>query len=163
VPCDGLEYGQQRQSQSAIIVTPPVEENYCFLAGTPILMADGSTKAIEQVKVGDKIIAFDEKTGELKKDKVTEFFEHDAQEYLIVNGHLKVTANHLVYHNGKWVEIGKLKIGDSLLDSQGKPQQITDIKKMRASVKVYNLEVNPYHTYFAGGFLVHNKVRIRPR
>jgi hypothetical protein len=32
----------------------------CFVAGTPILMADGKTKPIEQIEVGDKIAAFDE-------------------------------------------------------------------------------------------------------
>lgn len=38
----------------------------CFLAGTKVLMADGSVKSIESVQVGDQVLATDpvtEKTG----------------------------------------------------------------------------------------------------
>jgi len=131
----------------------------CFLANTPILLADGSFRPIEKLKVGDWVLAFDEKTKTLKKDKVKEFFEHETEEYLIVNGHLRVTANHPVYSEGKWTEIGKLKVGDALLDHKGNPYPITSIQKVKEHVKVYNLEVNPYHTYIAGGVVVHNKAK----
>ena len=129
----------------------------CFLSGTPVLLASGKTLPIEALKVGDEIFAFDEKTKSLKRDKVKEFFTHDAEDYLIVNGTLKVTGNHPVYSEGKWTEIGKLKVGDKLLDSKGGPLPITSIQKIHEKVKVYNLEVNPYHTYIAGGVVVHNK------
>jgi hypothetical protein len=130
----------------------------CFLSGTPILLSDGSTKPIEEIKVGDEIMAFDEETSGLVKDKVSKTFAHKATEYLIINNHLKVTPNHPVYNNGEWIEIGKLNIGDSLLNSQGKTELITDIKKFNDEVDTYNLEVNPYHTYIAGGYVVHNKI-----
>ena len=129
----------------------------CFLAGTPILMADGLTKPIEEIKPEDLIMAFDEATGELKEDKVTEFFEHDSDEYLIINDNLRVTEHHPVYSNGEWIKIGKLKVGDMLSNPEGKPEKIMTIKKVLEPVKVYNLEVNPYHTYIAGGYIVHNK------
>lgn len=132
-------------------------EEECFLAKTPILMADGSTKPIENVKVGDLILAFDEETKTLKEDKVSKFFEHDADEYLVINENLKATANHPVYSEGKWTEIGKLKVGDKLLNAQGKPEEIKSIKLVKEPVKVYNLEVNPYNTYIASGIVVHNK------
>jgi hypothetical protein len=129
----------------------------CFLSGTPITLADGSSKAIEEVKVGDMVLAFDEATKTLKPDKVKEFFVHEADEYLIVNGRLKLTDNHPVNSGGKWVEIGKLKVGDSLLNAQGKQEKIASMQKVSQKVKVYNMEVNPYHTYIAGGIVVHNK------
>lgn len=129
----------------------------CFLAGTPILMADGTTKPIEKLKVGDGVLAFDEKTGQLKPDSVSEFFRHKADKYLIVNKKLKVTENHPVYSEGKWVEIGKLKVGDKLINFRGESLVINSIKEVRRKVDTYNLEVNPYHTYIAGGIVVHNK------
>jgi len=129
----------------------------CFLAGTPILLVDGSFKPIEQVKVGDRIMAFDEKTRSLKPGTVSKLFQHDADAYLIINQHLKVTGNHPVYSKGKWVEIGRLKIGDTLMNARGKPEPIASIQQVTEPVKVYNLEVNPYHTYIAGGIVVHNK------
>ncbi|MEW6009456.1 MAG: polymorphic toxin-type HINT domain-containing protein [Candidatus Omnitrophota bacterium] len=131
----------------------------CFLAGTPILMADGSTKPIEKLKAGDSVLAFDEKTGELKPDSVTEFFHHKADKYLIINKKLKITENHPVYSDGKWVEIGKLKVGDKLVNVKGESIAITSIKEVRRKVDTYNLEVNPYHTYIAGGIVVHNKAK----
>jgi hypothetical protein len=139
--------------------TPSTGGGGCFLAGTPILLADGKTKPIENLKVGDLVLAFDEKSKTLKKDKVKETFQHDAEEYLIVNGSLKVTSNHPVYSEGKWVEIGSLKEGENLLNSDGTPNKIVSIQKVREKVKVYNLEVNPHHTYIAGGIVVHNKKR----
>ncbi|MDP3142453.1 MAG: Hint domain-containing protein, partial [Candidatus Omnitrophota bacterium] len=77
-----------------------------------------------------------------------------------VNGHLNVTSNHIVYSKGKWIEIGKLKIGDSLLNAQGKPEKIASIQVVKGKAKVYNLEVNPYHTYVAGGIVAHNRKAI---
>ncbi|MBM3251820.1 MAG: prepilin-type N-terminal cleavage/methylation domain-containing protein [Candidatus Omnitrophica bacterium] len=129
----------------------------CFLAGTPILMADGSLKPIEQIKVGDKVIAFDQDTEKFKEDKVTELFHHKVNKYLIINDKIKVTNNHLVYSAGKWIEIGKLKVGDKLLNAEGKPEAITSIEKVSGDVFVYNFELNPYHAYVAGGIVAHNK------
>jgi len=146
--------------------TPPSRRGgggSCFVWGTPILMADGTLKPIQKIKAGDLVMSFDEKTGQFKEDKVTEFFKHKVDKYLIVNGHLKVTENHPVYSNGEWIEIGKLKIGDKLADYKGKPETITSIKEVKKKVTVYNLEVNPYHTYIAGGILVHNKAAPPPR
>ena len=55
----------------------------CFVAGTKILMADGSTKNIEDVQIGDSIIGFDEQAPsvngqkrELKFSKVLQTFKH---------------------------------------------------------------------------------------
>lgn len=131
--------------------------NPCFLAGTPILMADGSLKPIEQIRVGDIVVAFDQETETFKQDKVTELFEHKENKYLIVNAKLKVTANHLVYSDGEWVQIGKLKKGDMLLNVEGRPEAIISIEEASENVLVYNFELNPYHAYVAGGIVAHNK------
>jgi len=144
--------------QDVIITVKTYTPPSCFLSGTPILMADGSTKPIEKVGKGESILAFDEATKELKPDKVKQTFRHKTDQYLIVNGNLRVTENHPVYHNGKWVEIGTLKQGDSLLNSDGKTVPITSMTRVFHKAKVYNLEVNPYHTYIAGGIVVHNKL-----
>ncbi|MBM3248005.1 MAG: hypothetical protein FJZ10_01070 [Candidatus Omnitrophica bacterium] len=180
----------------------------CFLAGTPILMSDGSTKPIEKVKVGDEVLSFDEEKNLLVADTVKQAFIHKTSEYFILNGTLRVTGEHPFYSAGEWIKVKDLKVGDSLRGSQGSPIEITSIEKVSLNadsrgllahpdigvsgtrvsgnqdirdnvpdlqitkspssgslddqipshnVLVYNLEVNPYHTYFAGGFLVHNK------
>ena len=137
---------------------PPTGGGTCFLAGTPILRPEGHTTPIEQLRVGDMVMAYDEADGQLKADAVKETFTHQATAYLVVNGHLRVTPEHPVYANGRWVEIGTLGVGDVLLNAQGQPEPITSMERMQEAATVYNLEVNPYHTYVAGGIVVHNKV-----
>ncbi|WP_309505732.1 Hint domain-containing protein, partial [Streptomyces phytophilus] len=50
--------------------SPKCESN-SFTAGTPVLMADGTTKPIEDVKVGDKVLATDPETGKTSIETVT--------------------------------------------------------------------------------------------
>ncbi|MFH1111938.1 MAG: S8 family serine peptidase [Patescibacteria group bacterium] len=146
-----------------ITVNNPIPPPACFLGGTSILMTDGTSKSIEKVKVGDLIMSYDEVTKQLKPDKIKKVFRHNTDQYLVINGQLEVTANHLVYSDGQWVEIGQLKIGDNLLNFQGKPEKITSIEIIKKVVQVYNLEVNSYHTYIAGGVVVHNKAAPPPK
>jgi len=129
----------------------------CFLAGTPILLADGSTKPIEEIKPKDKILGFNEKTERTQEDEVAKLLVRKAKKYLIINGRIKVTSEHPFYHEGKWVKIGSLKIGDKLLNNKNQAEVIKSIEKVNQEVVVYNLTARPSHTYFADGILVHNK------
>ncbi|GAI20025.1 unnamed protein product, partial [marine sediment metagenome] len=46
----------------------------CFLSGTEILLANHSSKAIENVKVGDIVKSYNEKTGGLENSRVEAVF-----------------------------------------------------------------------------------------
>lgn len=129
----------------------------CLLSGTPVAMSDNSLKPIEEITVGDIVFSFDEKTQQFKQAKVTQTFVHDADKYLLVNDHLRITPNHPVLSNGKWVEIGTLKIGDKLSDREGRAAVIKTIKTFNENVKVFNIEVDSYHSYVAAGYVMHNK------
>ena len=141
-----------------------LKEANCFLPGTKILMADGTTKNIEDIKVGDLVKAFDEKTGEIKTAKVTKVFHHSKEEmgdyYLVINGWLRVTPNHPIYANGKWIEAGKLKVGDRLYGDI----KISSIERVYEKSRVFDIELNVFHTYFVliddEPILVHNSVEI---
>jgi len=63
--------------------------NFCFAAETPILMSDGTYKPIEQIKIGDEVMAFDG-LGELQPRKVTQTFITPDQE-VVQLGNIKVT------------------------------------------------------------------------
>ena len=120
-------------------------------------MADGTKVAIENIKAGDEVLSYSFEDNKFVIDQVTHFFEHIVDEYLIINGHLKVTPNHPVFVGGLWVEAGDLKQGDHLLNVDNQKEMIVSIDKIAQSVKVYNLEVNPTHTYIADNVVVHNK------
>ena len=117
----------------------------CFLAGTKIIMADGSLKNIEDVMIGDKVKSYDTLIDSYKEGLVTEVFHHSPEEmtdyYMIVDG-LHVTPNHPIYYQGEWIDAGELEEGDTW---DGIP--IKSIEKVYSKVPTYNFEVEPYHTY----------------
>lgn len=133
----------------------------CFLPGTGVLMADGSWKSIEEVRPGDMVMSYDVASGILVVDTVSETFVHTDpdQDYIIVNGGIKVTTNHPIWINGSWQEAGELKMGDSLLSSSGEDVIVKSIKRFSGTEeKLYNLEIKgSNHNFFAEGVLVHNK------
>ena len=76
----------------------------CFLKGTQVTMADGSTKAIEKVDLGDKVA---------KGGKV-----FATGKFLVENLHdykgIKVSGSHMVSEDGNWVRVEDSKHGKSL-------------------------------------------------
>ncbi|MFA5084638.1 MAG: Hint domain-containing protein, partial [Candidatus Paceibacterota bacterium] len=127
----------------------------CFLAGTEILMADGSEKAIEKLRAGEKIASYDENTGSVKTGTIEKTFRHLVSGYLIINSNLKVTDIHPIFVEGKWKKAGELKIGDKIKTLTGY-ETVHSIEKIPDSALVYNLQVD-YSTYYAESYLVHNK------
>jgi hypothetical protein len=134
------------------------ERGGCFLGGTKITLADHSTKNIEDLKIGDEVLTFTDETAKsYAPEKVTQTFAHEVNEYLVINDKLKITPIHRVFLNGQWQMIGAAKVGDWLLGENGEKIKITKIEDKRGTFKVYNLTVEPYHTFFAEGFYVHNQ------
>jgi hypothetical protein len=137
----------------------------CFAAGTKITMADGNTKNIEQIKVGERVESYDFTRHKTVASRVTQVFHHDQKAmgsyYLVIktkHGHrLDVTTNHPIYVNGAWKEAGELKIGDRLFGLDKHRDAIESIEKINARIPTYNIEVDKYHVYFADALLVHNK------
>ncbi len=129
----------------------------CFLAGTKISMADGTTKAIEDIKIEDEIKTITDTLHiQYGNGRVVEIFKHTVGEYLVINNKLRLTPEHRVYSNHSFVMAGQLRQGDWLLDKEGNKIFITSIDNKKEIVEVYNFRVEPYHTYIADGFYVHN-------
>lgn len=135
----------------------------CFVAETPVRMASGEDRAIEQLNVGDWVLAYDLERGETIEAQVTETFSHPPKDALLrINGDLVATENHPFYANKGWVEAGRLKLGDTLwlFDQAGsalQPVMVESIERIDAPAPTYNIEVDGVHNYFANGVLVHNK------
>jgi len=135
----------------------------CFLAGTQVVMADESYKNIEDIVVGDVVKSFDEKTGRIVEGKVTQIFHHAPEEmgeyYVVINDFLKITPNHRVYSDGKWVEAGELKIDNSLFYPHSE-YSVFSIEKVFEKVSTYDFSVGNSHNYFVAvedvNALVHN-------
>lgn len=129
----------------------------CFLPGTKITLANGKTKNIEDIQVGDVILTFkNEVDNTLVPGTVKKLQTHTVSEYLIVNNKIRVTPEHRVLVNGQWTTAGEMKVGDFLRGENGEPVEVLSVEHQYGLVKVYNFEVENYHTYIAEGIYVHN-------
>ncbi|WP_328876822.1 polymorphic toxin-type HINT domain-containing protein [Streptomyces sp. NBC_00299] len=142
-----------------------------FLPGTDVLMADGTAKDIEDLKVGDEVLATDPETGETSPQKVTAEILGEGLKNLVKikivdqRGQQKTvtaTDNHPFWVTDLrlWVDAGNLKTGQWLRTSAGTLVQIEAIQRWTQAARVHNLSVTGPHTYYvlAGktSVLVHN-------
>ena len=78
------------------------------------------SKQIKDLKIGDTVVSYDEKTSEKILDKVTEVYHHIVPKIKVVTtsnaNRLKITGNHPVYVVNKgWIPVDDLAIGDTLI------------------------------------------------
>lgn len=146
---------QQAHSLEGILVNLS-EGGGCFGEGTTVLMADGSLKKIEEIVEGEEVLTRTDKDQTPVKAKVTGTHKTTEYGYLIINGHLKVTADHILWVNNSWREAGSIMPGDDLTGQDGQVVRVESVEWQRGELQVYNLTVEKYHSYFAGGVYVHN-------
>jgi hypothetical protein len=127
----------------------------CFVAGTPVLMADGSSMPIEQIQTGDMVLSKDEAAGRLEPKKVTQTFITQARATLLLTlssgERIETTAEHPFFLSGKGFQpAALLEIGDRIETSSGTVLKIVQSEEKNEPTTVYNLAVGDFHTYFVG-------------
>ncbi|MET9274465.1 polymorphic toxin-type HINT domain-containing protein [Kribbella sp. NPDC003557] len=148
-----------------------------FVPGTLVLLANGTRKPIEQVKLGDKVLATDPTTGLSSAQPVIRtIIGHGTKDLVDVqvaasgsggvtkSGIVTATAGHRFYLPllNRWVDAGDLVAGDRLA-SAGSHQamRVSAVRRYARIATVYNLTVQKTHTYYvaaesSGPALVHN-------
>ncbi|WIV60946.1 Hint domain-containing protein [Amycolatopsis nalaikhensis] len=140
---------------------------HSFVAGTQILLADGSTKPIEQVANGDVVETTDPSTGAVEQHKVVGTLVHSDEEQrteitLDSGGALVATDWHPVWveEAGDWVAIGSLTAGEHLHSADGRSVEVKSVRHFEQAAPVYDLTVDAVHDYYvaadAVSVLVHN-------
>ena len=137
--------------------------SYCFVAGTLVTTEDGQ-EPIEEIEVGDKVLSEDETTGEVAVKTVTETYINETDEliHICVNGEtISATPTHPFYVDKLgWTLARSLRAGDVLVLSNGELVTVEWVQHeiLESPIKVYNFEVQDFHTYFVGenGVFVHN-------
>ncbi|WP_234477756.1 polymorphic toxin-type HINT domain-containing protein [Streptomyces sp. MBT65] len=151
------------------------EVSNSFTPETRVVLADGSTKKIEDVDIGDKVLSTDPETGETKAETVTAEIKgvglkHLVQVTIDVDGEqgsktASVTATDQhpfwVPELGEWINATNLHAGEWLSTDSGVRIQITAVKRWTTpTATVHNLTVGELHTYYvvagATPVLVHN-------
>jgi len=134
-----------------------------FTAETNVHTENG-LKPISEIKVGDKVLSYDERTGTTNYQPVMAIIQGE-QRYQMVfitldsGESIEATAEHPFYIKSKgWNPAISLKIGQALQLHDGTTVVVTEIDTSVRLEKVYNLTVANTHNYFVGrdGVLVHN-------
>jgi RHS repeat-associated protein len=157
-----------------MVMEPGIGPGSCFVAGTPVLTADGSEKPIESIEVGELVLAWNEETKQIFSTKVAKTLHHEEKLQTLFDIELedgrKFTVNndHPIYV----VEDGHFTFSDELAarfakgepitfqDNKNQPVKVAGLRMRREKCKMYNLHVEGQgkngHTYYASGILVHN-------
>ena len=135
----------------------------CFVAGTKVKTETGF-KNIDDIKVGDMVYSYNLDTNELELNKVSRtVISQTLETYIMTIGNktFEVTPRHELYIIDKgWTRAYDVKVGDKMLDANGKEIIINNIinKKYDKPLKTYNLTVDTNSNYFVTDIqvLVHN-------
>jgi hypothetical protein len=148
---------------------PALPRVECFPAGTPITLPNGESKAIERLDAGDWVLSYEQSTQTLVPARVVRrIVRPEAHSFVRINGRLLATDNHPFYADGAWVRADSLQVGANLLLAHDAdvsagvalelaPTRISVLTASTGPVTTYNLEIDVHHSYFAGGFLVHDR------
>lgn len=140
----------------------------CFVAGTMVTMSDGSKKPIEQIEIGDEVI-----THQGRARKVVDLIEEQENNSILKfktksrQETITCTKDHELFildtnkEAFKKILASKIKDNDSLLfvtEAEVKPVQISEIKEIPYSGKVYCITVEEDHSFIANGYMSSNCV-----
>lgn len=139
----------------------------CFTADTKILMADGSQKRIAEVQEGDVVMGEGGSLNTVEKaasyDKIDSIYKINDGDYFVTGGHpfkttdgwkaMRPTATSDSHRD---LNVTELHVGDQIITREG-TETVFAITFMEMPVTVYNLAVDGNDTFFANGYLVHNK------
>lgn len=145
-----------------------------FLRATPVLMADGDTKPISDLQIGDAV------RGKDGVNHVVRLPSHITNEpiYGFNGDEAFVTGGHPFWTQEGWkaidpsltpkehhgVKTTKLEVGDRLSMDNGEAFIVTSIDSNNelGTQEVFNPVVDGDNTYYANGYLVHNKSSVCP-
>jgi len=145
-----------------------------FVPGTEVLMADGSTKPIEDVEIGDQVLATDPVTGETGPREVVATIVGQGRKDLVEltvdtdgpagdqTGTVVATANHPFWidNHGRWIHAEDLRTGDDLRVAGTSQGEVLAVRSQIRYQRVHNLTINDIQTYHvlagAAPTLVHN-------
>jgi hypothetical protein len=143
-------------------------------------MADGSTKSIENLVIGDQLMSYDidglprfsddpsvlntwstaNLVGNSSTAELTNMNSLVANLLIVINDSIRSTETHrhLVKVDGTWsfIEAREVKVGDIIFDISGQEIPVETVSFDVGEFTVYDLDVEPLDVFYANGMLTHN-------
>ena len=156
----------------------------CFIAGTEILMGDGSIKVIEDITIGEQVLTVNTDTFNIESKSVTnilsQYHTGEGTDFTIRIAFSDGTTNQNTNTHPYWIDgkgwasylpdltyqyyglsTERLSVNDTVYkynDGSLIKVSITSIIEIREPVQTYNLMgITDNYNFFANGILVHNK------
>jgi hypothetical protein len=146
----------------------------CFPAGTKVLLADRTTKVIEQISVGDEVMGFN---GSEPVPVRVEALESPLRDHFCIltfddGSSLELTQEHPLCTKDGWrsispestveenedLTVGKLEIGDQVLTETGDYRLLVNIAFVQGQVQTYNIKkLSQHDNFYVNGLLAHSK------
>ncbi|MFE9814948.1 polymorphic toxin-type HINT domain-containing protein [Streptomyces sp. NPDC005773] len=149
---------------------PTCPVSHSFLPGTPVLLADGSSRSIEAVRPGDLVTATDPVTGRTEARRVeraiTTYDDKHFTRLVFRTGGgpavITATDTHPFWITGerRWADAGAITPGMRLRSSDGSVLTVAGVSRHTQRRTTHDLTVNGIHTYYVLAertpVLVHN-------
>jgi len=143
-----------------------LHDDFCFIKGTGILMADGSTKAIEDIKKGDRVMTFGQDTLTTLAENIIITPQQEVIRYYLSDGSdIVCTPGHRVLTIHGWKAINTLLPSEKIITYMStllkekfvEGVSVIEKKKLNRKMDVYNFEAKDTHNYIlSNGCVVHN-------
>ena len=138
---------------------------FCFVAGTLVMTKQG-LKAIEEIKVGDQVLSYNDNLEIFEYKDVVEVYNNETTELCHIyteTEEIVCTPNHSVLTIDGWKEAKELTNKDLIKTSTGYIKVLSiKLEQLEEKQAVYNFNVLGYHTYVVGEDLlvVHNRCKL---
>jgi hypothetical protein len=135
-------------------------DGLCFPAGTLVLMADGSRKAIQNIRPGEQVLADDPEDDLPPAARTVLGVRENWTEYLTrigldgdgdgdVDATIQATNRHPFWtEQSGWVAANELQLGDILRDRKGNEIVVESLEEVSRVCRTWNITVREWHTYF---------------
>ena len=140
----------------------------CFGAKTPVLMANGSYKAISEINIGEKVINMHGKpvtvvgkTNNGLRNVLKVKFSKWPEPIYVTPNHPFLAATYANPHIRDWISIGALCSNSDYITCMPSEIQggILSMEKMQESMEVWDIEVDcQSHSFIAANNIVHNSI-----
>ena len=139
-------------------------QDECFPAGTKITTPEGY-KNIENVKIGDNVLAFDEKNQRFAVKKVISLFKKEKPNYMVslaLRGYHVITAtgNHPFWTKRGWVKAEELTTSDEVLYETSNSEMYSLRERNDRNKRLENINIQENGAYLLLGRML-SKIQIK--